>query len=129
MLDWIGSLLTSLFSALFGFIGQILSWCLQIVVYFIKLLIHDLMFFIQQLILAIIVAANAAIALLPACNVPYIDLTPFSQSINGSGGTVASAICWLLPISFLTIVLGCMVNAVMAYFAISWVLRWLKVIK
>lgn len=129
MLEYLGSLLTSLFSGLLSFIGQILTWCMQIILYFIKLLIHDFMFFIQQIILALIMLANGAIALLPACNVPFIDMTPFAQSINGQGTTIASVICWLLPMSFLTTVLACSIQAILAYFSISWVLRWLKVIK
>ena len=125
--------LSSAFSGLFGYIGSALQtvaqWILNLLSYFSTLLWHDLLVVLQTVFLALITVANAAILLLPACNVSTIDLSPFSQTYNQSGSTLSSALCWLLPISFLTQAVLCMVQAVMAYFMISWILRWLKVIK
>lgn len=121
--------IATFFNRLFDFIGDILQWILDGIIYVVALLIHDLELAVQGLILVIIGLANAAVTLMPACNTPTIDLTPFARSITSGGGTVASVICWVFPIGFLITLLGCMVNGVMVYLGISWMLRWLKVIK
>lgn len=129
ILSWVGSFFSDLFSSLFAYISTILVWFLDLGIYFIGYFVRLLLFSIQQIILAIILIANGAIALLPACNVPYIDLSSFASTFNSTGVTLASVICWVLPISFLTTIVTCMIQAVMAYLSVSWALRWLKVIK
>lgn len=129
ILGWIGSFFGGFFSWLGAFFTACATWIFNFFVYIVAQLIYSLLVAVQAIVLAFIGLANAAIALLPACNVSTIDTTPFLQTYNGAGSTLSSAVCWLLPISFLVTTLLCAVNAVMAYFAISWALRWLKVIK
>jgi hypothetical protein len=129
----LASFIGSLFSTFFAWIAAAIQTCASWVLAFFLFIIHEVIYLVllavQVTILALVDIANAAIALLPACNIPTIDLSSFTATLATSSHSVASALCWVLPIAFLSQAFLCAVNAILAYIAISWALRWLKVIK
>lgn len=133
MIDAILNYISSLFSGVVtwfgGFFQDFLVWLLSILTWFGLYLINSILEMIQYLVLLLVVIANGAINLLPVCSIPTIDLLQFQETYNKVGSTFASAVAWILPVDFLIIAVGCLIQAVMAYLMISWMLRWLKVIK
>jgi len=104
--------------------AQVVLWVYQFFVYFIWLLLHDLFVVLGVVFDALIMIANSIISLMPACNAPSIDL----PSALSNAGVALSSLNWVLPIGTLATVAACLVQAVMAYFVISWIFRWLKII-
>jgi hypothetical protein len=126
---FIGGLFSSILSWGNAALHDFAMWLLSYAPYVCGLLVHVGLLALQVIILALIDVARFCVALLPACDVPAVDLTPFSATMTTTSSSLASTMCWLLPLHFLAVAFLCATNAVLAYVAISWALRWLKVIK
>lgn len=113
IIDFVYTLFTSFVEAIYVF-GE---WIADAIIY-------GLMVCIQAVVVAFVGIANAAVSLMPLCDVPFIDLSYVEQS-----ATMLQTVAWVLPVGYLTSVVLCLINAVLAYLAISWALRWVKVIK
>lgn len=129
ILEYINSLFQSFVDAFYSLAEQSFAWLDGFLRYCLESVIYLLAFTVQQIVLALIYVANSAILLLPSCNVPLINTSVLQSSYNDTGSTLASVVSWVLPMNFLATLVLCMVQAIMAYIMISWVLRWLKVIK
>jgi len=112
-----------------GFFVSFTAWLHGFLYHLSHFIIYALLIAFQTIILSIIYIANAAVLLLPACNFETIDLSSFNSVAPSLQEPFTKFICWALPIQALSYMLLCSINLILAYFSISWALRWLKVIK
>lgn len=100
----------------------------QFAIYVCEALIWNIIQLAKIAFQSLLMIANALIALMPACQAPWLNPSDFVIK-SEAAGLPLTLFNWIIPFNQIAIVVGCLINAVMVYLMISWVLRWLKVIK